>query len=725
MPSFIPVDTIERRLLLREAADFSEFGTFGVSRTLTRFFSHSDAFFRFFEELEAEHVTIDDLKGADVYAEYERHLSVLERLRERYEALLSERGLFDKAQRWREGVVNESFLRRYDGVEIFVEGYLTRTEMRLFERIADIVPLRIRYRANAFAQKMRERFAERGVQIPQAGEIVIDIAEKKVLEVSPIEPYGDIRAVSVEERSDQIAAMFSEIARYVEAGIDPERIAVVLPDESFAPRLRLYDRYRNLNFAMGIPFEERPYVRTLRVLYEAITREAPQEGHIDEAAAAPWRERTPCDADRFFALLEQTVCEEDARAKKVLDEAQNRFVAVFKKMRFMPREWLFLWLERLSSLRIDEVGGGLVTVMGVLETRAVTFDAVIVLDFNEGVVPAVTSKDRFLNSAVRRFAGLPTRSDRENLQKYYYDNLLRRAKHTTLLFARSDNRLPSKFLYELGIERIERKEAPRALLYDTVTLPKRSDAVVAFDARNVVWSASRLKTWLECPRKYYYRYVKELRSKKEDFVEGAYVHTVLQHLFDDTAVSEDDEALRSRLSSLLHDMHPLGGVRARYDAMLIARKLEGFLHTQIGHFKEGWRIEAKEKVLEAEFEGLRFTGRIDRIDENGSQTLLIDYKTGKLPGVSKHAEANEIVDLQMPIYEMLAQSDAQPLYCDVYNGGAFVEPPRMELQREALAMRIEELKTVDTLVASKCEDLKRCEYCDYRLICERGEYMNA
>ena len=50
---------------------------------------------------------------------------------------------------------------------------------------------------------------------------------------------------------------------------------------------------------------------------------------------------------------------------------------------------------------MDDVRGGKVTVMGVLETRGVRFEAVVIVDFNEGVVPATSSKDQFLNSQVR------------------------------------------------------------------------------------------------------------------------------------------------------------------------------------------------------------------------------------------------------------------------------------------------------------------------------------
>ena len=94
----------------------------------------------------------------------------------------------------------------------------------------------------------------------------------------------------------------------------------------------------------------------------------------------------------------------------------------------------------------------MITVMGVLETRGVAYEGVVIVDFNENIVPSSSSKDQFLNSSVRSFANLPTKHDRESLQKQYYKRLLEQASSVSIIYSTSENRLPSKFLYELGLD---------------------------------------------------------------------------------------------------------------------------------------------------------------------------------------------------------------------------------------------------------------------------------
>ena len=60
---------------------------------------------------------------------------------------------------------------------------------------------------------------------------------------------------------------------------------------------------------------------------------------------------------------------------------------------------------------MDDVGGGPVTVMGVLETRGSSYEGVIIPDFNESLIPKRSKKDLFLSSQIRSFASMQTRFD--------------------------------------------------------------------------------------------------------------------------------------------------------------------------------------------------------------------------------------------------------------------------------------------------------------------------
>lgn len=67
--------------------------------------------------------------------------------------------------------------------------------------------------------------------------------------------------------------------------------------------------------------------------------------------------------------------------------------------------------------------------MGVLETRLINFDAVIICDFNDEYIPKISTKDKFLSTKLKSLSELPTKFDRENLQKYYYKRLIDNSKY--------------------------------------------------------------------------------------------------------------------------------------------------------------------------------------------------------------------------------------------------------------------------------------------------------
>lgn len=67
-------------------------------------------------------------------------------------------------------------------------------------------------------------------------------------------------------RLAQIGYVQSTIAHFVEEGLRPEEIVVILPDERFAEVLRPFDTYHNLNFAMGISIKQSQFYQRLSAL---------------------------------------------------------------------------------------------------------------------------------------------------------------------------------------------------------------------------------------------------------------------------------------------------------------------------------------------------------------------------------------------------------------------------------------------------------------------------
>lgn len=738
------VDTLQRILFLREAAKFEDFEGLNIDLDLLRFFTRSDAIFKFYEELAAETVGFEKLRQADAYAEFDTHLDILEQLLENYHRILQRQGLTDRAFIPANYEINEGFVDNYQKIEIYLEGYLSRFELELLEKVSKSVQLVLHYSTGRFNKKMQERFAEYDLALPINAEVSIDFSSKSILKTLPNSAKIHAQIFQVGERSEQVALAFEKVERMVQRGIDPEKIVVILPDERFKAYFSLYDKLNNLNFAMGYDYTEGRVYKSLEVLsrylggFEKEERVLLQKYGVDLDKVVEAIPSGVCTAREFSGALEvlglldislEQERDETVQHNERVYEKYLQFMHTFQKEELRFKEWLSLWMKALSTITIDDVRGGKVTVMGVLETRGVRFDGVVIVDFNDGIVPASSSKDQFLNSSVRAFAGLPTRNDRESLQKQYYKRVLEQAKEAVILYSSSENRLPSKFLYELGLQEAKEAEVSLSLLYSEPkqTVEQKDPVVALFDAKAVTWSASRLKTFLECKRKYYYKYIQEVKAKKEEEMnEGAFLHKLLEHLFMERSQYFSIKEMEEKLCRLMDQLLPQDDAKTNYQKLLWREKLKGFIASQVAHFESGWEVIEREKEFSGEIGGLHFKGRIDRIDQDATRTLVLDYKSGSTAEAQKSRNLETLNDFQMSIYDQILQPKYQNIslaFVKLFEAGKIEEIAALEEKNKLLAEHIIELKQTSSFVAEKCEKLSTCTYCEYQLMCERGEYL--
>ena len=739
----IQIDPLQRILLLHEAATFEAFEDLKVDLSLVRFFTKSDVLFKFFEELAGEQVGFSVLAEADAYAEFETHLSILERLLDNYKKLLDAKDFIDKAFIPSTYRLNEGFLDSYENIEIHLEGYLSHFELELLENVAQQTQLTIHYTTSKFNMKMQERFESMGIILPNHKHVSFSMTDKKVLSIEKNDATIDAKVFSVEEKEEQIALAFVQIEQMVNDGIAAEEIVLILPDESFKEHFTLFDTHNNLNFAMGYDYSKGRIYKSLEALYGHWQNFDSDSKYLLERYGFNLEEvenlipTKRCNVEAFFTLvndlklLDSPLVGGEKREKQSerVQEKYLHFLKIFETQELSQKEWLFLWLKALSKITIDDVRGGLITVMGVLETRGVSFEGVVIVDFNEGIVPATSSKDQFLNSSVRAFANLPTKHDREALQKQYYKRLLEQAKESAIIYSTSDNKLPSKFLYELGLKDSVQTQGQFNLLYNQPSqcVAEEDPAVDHFNAHDIVWSASRLKTYLECKRKYYYRYLQKINAKKEDELnEGAFLHSLLDHLHREKESYESKEEMQKNIDILLDTLLPYDDAKIAYQKLLWKEKLKGFVSSQIEHFKADWKVVEREVEVTGEIGGLRFKGRIDRIDQNSTDTLVLDYKSGQTKEANKTKNLEKLTDFQMSIYQQMLQTKYQNInlaFLKIFENGEIEEITALEEKNELLFEHIVALKQTNRFVASKCEDLQKCKYCEFTLMCERGEYL--
>lgn len=374
-----------------------------------------------------------------------------------------------------------------------------------------------------------------------------------------------------------------------------------------------------------------------------------------------------------------------------------------------------LFLLEISRIKLDDVRGGKVTVMGLLESRGLQFDGVIIPDFNDDLVPKRSSGEMFLNSALRARAGLISHADRENLQRFYYDGLLRGAKKSAICYLQSVEKLPSRFLKSFEVQQdAEFSQEDYLRLFGREefkpALCGQEDPVARHDFFAEELSFSRLDTFLECKRKYYYRYVfglKEgLKFGEDNALLGKILHTSFQRLYERAGMKFSMEKFRFIYSQLARE----AGI-ARFDAELELKSVEKLARLLEEH-EQIWGFSGSEVSLKGELDGVRLSGRIDRIDEDKTgRKFIIDYKRGS---AKKHMEK-----FQLTFYRALLAQECECAYLSLKDC-AFAAPgdktPSLENLRETLSSIGKEFAS--EVAFTRTEAVQSCEYCDYKIICK-------
>ncbi len=734
-------DEDTRILLMQEASDFANFKALQIDREFFTFLKNSKYLFAFFEELAVEMVHISTLAQHDTYADYDEHLRILEQLRENYTALLEKHGYVDKITLPEHYRLNKRYIDSFSRIDLFLEGYLNRFEWQLFRQIAQIVPVHLHIHTNAFNRKMTDLFVQYGLKLEENRSYIIDLATMSIVHETVTlknETHYDIQAQK--STLEEIAFVKKKIFDYIEQGYDPEEIAVILPKPANAELLDLFDEENNFNFAMGFPFTQTTIYRYLESLYlyfheksyENLYRLLAQgfdKSRID-TLISDWNGRF--SPETIFDKLD-TLIPENESSQEALQHYKSQ-LQLFKKLlptlKHYPFHKIFhLFLNRLAKLRIDDTRGGKVTVMEILETRGIQKACVIVIDFNEGVLPAPSKKDLFLSTAIRSAAGMPTPKDRENLQKYYYFRLFQNAKEVAVSFVLDEQNQPSRFLDELALtyDNGDSIDLGPILFPVRTTLPhyRQTDLVLEYDFTKQPLSVSALKTFLECKRKYYFQYIRKLEDfeipKEEDDerVVGTHLHEALKSVYDKYDHYNDEEALLLDLQRELY-LRSEQNLSLRFVIDKWLEMLKPFIAYEVSRFGERYRVFATEKRFETTFGALHLIGTIDRIDRRDDYYFIIDYKSGKIPESNPKKLENES-NFQLQFYHLLAHTVGEikeAFYYDLKNA-ALVNEPLFDEKLALLYTHLETLEQTKTFNFTMTEEQQKCKWCPYAKICDR------
>ncbi|NDP27497.1 MAG: PD-(D/E)XK nuclease family protein [Flavobacterium sp.] len=307
-------------------------------------------------------------------------------------------------------------------------------------------------------------------------------------------------------------------------------------------------------------------------------------------------------------------------------------------------------------------------IMGVLESRVLDFETVIVTSMNEGKFPAGKSMNSFIPYDVKKELGLPTFKEKDAIYTYHFYHLLQRAKNIYLIYNTESEGLDagekSRFITQLEVEKQPKHTLSHKIYnavlpemaYQPIVVPKSESVMIRLkEIAEKGFSPSALTSYIRNPIDFYFQ--KILRISEVEEVEenialntlGTIIHETLEALyipFIGKFLSENDilncfkllDAEVLKQFKLVYKEGEIKKGRNLFAFEVAKRNVSNFLKVEMESIKNGEAIKILhlEKGCERILEHpslpfpIKIAGKVDRIEERNGIIRIIDYKTGKV-----------------------------------------------------------------------------------------------
>ncbi len=459
---------------------------------------------------------------------------------------------------------------------------------------------------------------------------------------------------------------------------------------------------------------------------------------------------------------------------EIIDELENLSFADEKLSKEEIFKFFFIQVDRTKLSFTGSPVKGL-QILGFYETRNLNFDNVIICDINEGVLPHLEQKSVLVPYIFLTQVGINRIEIEEELQRYHFMRLVLSAKNVYLIYIESDEKEKSRFVEKI-IWDIQKKQKSLSLnniyfCYFPVSFKikkrevKKTKDVVEY-LKNFCYSATAIDTYLTCPLRFHYAYVLGLEEQEvltdepEGKEIGEFIHSLLEESFKVFLLTEgyrhqrpkiDDEFKKKFFSLFEQRFDSTLAKRYKAEAFLVKKVMKFYLEQFL--FFEQQRIQ-KDQVeqilmLEQNYEEkilinnkqIFFKYRIDRVDklQDGS-LLVIDYKTGYVPQMSKNFEIDtlsyrnikkQIKSFQLPLYVDIIQ---KKLGCENVDAMFYSikEPDKpyrlfkdtkcqkeeiMNIVYSSLSYIIEEILNPEIPFYEDTDEPQNCEICSFKYLC--------
>ena len=566
---------------------------------------------------------------------------------------------------------------------------------------------------------------------------------------------------------------------------DGRKTAVVMCDEALLQSVihSIPEEVNDINVTTGYPLQQTHFASLLEDIAAQHTEDYDNKQLLEWAIA-------------MLKLMAQghacINCETTGQDNQLTSEALFRTYTVVNRLLELVnngdldvdrRTMMRLYGEIVRTTSIPFHGEPVVGVqfMGVLETRNLDFEHLLVLSCNEGNMPKGVNDTSFIPYNVRKAHGLTTIDNKVSIYAYYFYRLMQRAEDITIVYNNAADVTStgemSRFMLQMLVESghdIERlalslpQEAGSTTCQDEKKtkevmerLHKRFDKQRNPERTTPMFTPSSLNIYQKCPKRFYYRYVAEIIEPEDDADDGKIdaptfgniFHDAVQKIYERVIAAYKSHTIQPQtLKQLLANdayikgvvddiMHPVNGIQL-INASVIITYIKQLL--KIDSRLAPFTILGLENVVMKDInvktaEGQLTTtigGRIDRMDcvtcaDGVRRIRVIDYKTGK------NNKKNDGYILQSFIYSLLVDEspmmnpeklEVSPALLYIQHSAGKDFDPTVVYEKEKVTdvskFREEFMNTVEQIIAEIFNPEQPFACTDDKTACTHCPYIN-
>lgn len=349
-------------------------------------------------------------------------------------------------------------------------------------------------------------------------------------------------------------------------------------------------------------------------------------------------------------------------------------------------------------------------IMGVLETRGLDFENLIITSFNEGVYPSKSVSNSFIPYNLRRGFALPTYEYQDAITSYNFYRLIQRAKNITFIYdSRTEglqtgevSRFVHQLYYHYGVQ-FNRKTVTYDIGFSTpenISIEKSAEVMnklhrfLLNDDNSPALSASSIKDYIECPLRFYLTRIEEMIETDEvtetieDNMFGNLFHATMEYIYQpykakiissddfDSLISNQlliDKMINKAFAEKYFKLKNNEPIELEGNNLLIAHVIRKYIvqvlrtdraYAPFRYIDSEYKCKIKIPISAGE---VNIKGFIDRIDEKEGRIRILDYKTGS--GKLEFKSVDEVFEhnndkrpkyvLQTFLYGILYKKEAQ------------------------------------------------------------------